>query len=176
MFSNDLSILLIVHTFLEDNSQIKSVWRFKRQLRFMRNKLLGSYSNKMLRDRMRVNKETFSFLCETLRPSIKKFDTPMTASVDAETRVAVTFARLATGNTLSMIGDLYGIDASTAFVIVRICYKAIKEQLLPIVIEKMNPKKMKTISTEFEVIRHTLCHRGNIRLSHTYRGPWKKCF
>ena len=102
---------------------------------------------------MRVNKKTFSFLCETLGPSIKKFDTPMTTSVDVETRVVVTLARLATGNTLSMIGYLYGIAEITASVIVRECCKAIKEQLLPIVIEKMNPEKMKIISTEFGVIR-----------------------
>ena len=58
---------------------------------------------------MRVNKNTFSFLCETLGPSIKKFDTPMITSVNVDTIVVVTLARLATGNTLSMIEDLYGI-------------------------------------------------------------------
>ena len=107
----------------------------------------------MFQDRMRVNKDTFSFLCETLGPNIKKFDTPMTANVDVETRVVVVLVMLATCNTLSMIGDLYGIAESTASVIVRECCKAIKEQLLSIVIEKMNPEKMKTISTEFEAIR-----------------------
>ena len=69
----------------------------------------------------------------------------MTASVDVETIVDVTLARLATGNTLSMIGDLYGIAENTAFVIVRECCKALKEQLLLIVIEKMNLEKMKII-------------------------------
>lgn len=125
MFSNDLSILLIVYTFLKDNSRIRSVWRFKRQLGFLRNQLLGSYSNKMFRDRMKVNKKIFSLLCETLGPNIKKFDNPMTASVDVETRV-VTLARLATGNTLFMIGDLYGIAESTAFIIVRECCRLSK--------------------------------------------------
>jgi hypothetical protein len=76
---------------------------------------------------MRVNKEIFSFLCETLGPNIKKFDTPMTASVDVETRVVVTLARLATGNTLSMIGGFNGIAESIASVIVRECCKAIKD-------------------------------------------------
>ena len=153
MLSNDLTILIIVYTFLEDDSRTRSIWRFKRQVDFLRNQLLGSYSDKMFRDRMRVNKEVFLFLCETLGPSIKKNDTAMTASIDVETRVAVTLARLATGNTLSMIGDLYGIAESTASVIVRECCKAIKDQLLPIVVEKMNPEKMKRISTEFEAIR-----------------------
>ena len=52
---------------------------------------------------MRVNKEKNSFLCDTLRPSIKKIDTPMTASVHVETRDVGTLARLATANILSMI-------------------------------------------------------------------------
>ena len=121
MLSNDLSILLIISTFLEDNSQIRSIWRFKRQQGFLRNHLLGSYSYKMFRDQIKINKETFSLLCEILGPSIKKFDTPMTPNVDIATKVVVTLARLATGNKLSMIGDLYGIAQSTASVIIREC-------------------------------------------------------
>jgi hypothetical protein len=77
----------------------------------------------------------------------------MTTSVDVETIVVVTLARLATSDTLFMIGDLYGIAKSIASVIVRGCCKAIKDQLLPIVIEKMKYEKMKTIYTEFEAIR-----------------------
>ena len=143
MFSIDLSIILIVSTFLEDDFQTRSVWSFKQF--FLFNQLLRSYSNKMLQDRMRINKETFLFLCKILAPNIKKFDTPMTASVDIEIKVVVTFARLATGNTLSMIGNLYGLDESTVSVIVRECCKTIKDQLLPIVIEKMSLQIMNTI-------------------------------
>jgi hypothetical protein len=120
---------------------------------FLRNQLLGNYSNKMFRDRMRVNKETFLFLYETLGPSIKDFDTPMTTSVDVESIVVVILARLATSNTLYMIGDLYGIVESTISVIIRECCKAIKDQLLLIVIEKLTSEKMKTISIEFEEIK-----------------------
>ena len=67
---------------------------------------------------MRVNKETFFFLYETLRPNIKKIDTPMIASVDVETRVVDTLVRLAMVNTLSMIRDLYIITESTTSIIV----------------------------------------------------------
>ena len=71
----------------------------------------------------------------------------MTKSIDVETRLAVT---LATGNTLSMIGDLYGLGISTTSVIVRECCKAIKDHLLPIVIEKSTPENMKRRAVEFE--------------------------
>ena len=49
-----------------------------------------------------------------------------------------------------MIGDLYGLDISTTSVIVRECCKAIKDHLLPIVIEKSTPKNMKRRAVEFE--------------------------
>ena len=149
MFSNDLSILFIVFGFLEDDFQTITVWRFKRQQGFLCNQILGSYSIKMFRDRMTVNKETFLFLCEKLGPNIKKFDTPMTANVDVETIVVVTLARLATDNTLFMIGDLYGIVKSIVSVVVRECCKAIKDELLSFVIEKI-----RIISTEFEAIKN----------------------
>ena len=61
----------------------------------------------MFRDRFRINKETFFFLCQFLKPHMRKKNTQMTKGIDVQTRVAVTLARLATGNTLPMIGDLY---------------------------------------------------------------------
>ena len=58
MLSNDLSIVLIVFVLLEDNSrpQVQSIRRFDRQQGFVRNQMLESYTNKMFRDQMRVNK------------------------------------------------------------------------------------------------------------------------
>ena len=53
-----------------------------------------------------------------LRAIHQKKNTQITRSINVGTRVAVTLARLATSNTLSMIGDLYGIAESTMFVIV----------------------------------------------------------
>ena len=103
--------------------------------RFLAQPIIRKLFRQMFRDRMRVNKKICLFLCETLGPSIKKIDTPITASVDVETIVVDTLARFAIGNTLSMIGDLYGIAESTASVIVKECCKIIKYQLLPIVIE-----------------------------------------
>ena len=97
-----------------------------------------------------MNKETFFFLCQFLEPHIGKKNTHMTKSIDVETRLAVILPRLATSNTLSMIGDLYGLGICTTFVIVRECCKAIKDHLLPIVIEKSTPENMKRRAAEFE--------------------------
>jgi len=84
----------------------------------MRNQSLRSYIDKMFQGWLKVNWVTFSFLCEILKPSIKKIDTLMTTSVDIETRVAMTLAKVLISNSLFMIGDLYGIVQSTTFVIV----------------------------------------------------------
>ena len=56
---------------------------------------------------MKVNKQTFFFLCETLGPFLKKFHILMIASVDVEIGVVVILAKLANDNTLSMVRDLY---------------------------------------------------------------------
>lgn len=53
-----------------------------------------------------------------------------------------------------MIGDLYSIVKSIVSVVVRECCKAIKDELLSFVIEKMTSEKMKTISTKFEAIKN----------------------
>ena len=103
---------------------------------------------------MRVNKWTFSFFCETLGPNIKEFDTPITTSVDVETKIVIIIAKLATCNTLFMIGYLYDIAESTASIVVWEWCKAIKDKLLLIVIEKMIIEKTKKISTEFEAIKN----------------------
>ena len=52
-----------------------------------------------------------------------------------------------------MIGNLYSIIEIVILVIVRECWKAIKDHLLLMIIRKMTLKKMKTIFTEFEVIK-----------------------
>ena len=152
---NDLSILLMVFLSEEDDlrPRIRTLWRHNRQQGFLQNQLLGGYTENMFQDRLRVNKQTFFFLCQFLEPYIQKKNTQMTRSIDVETRVAVTLARLATGNTLSMIGDLYGTAESTVSVIVRECCKAIKDHLLPIVIEKLTSENMKRRATEFESLQ-----------------------
>jgi hypothetical protein len=69
-------------------------------------------------------------------PSIGKISTPMNQTIDVDTCVAITFTRLATGNTLSTIANLYGIIKSTTSVIVRKCCEAMKMHLKPLVFEK----------------------------------------
>jgi hypothetical protein len=152
MLGNDLAILLMATIIMEENTRprVRTVWKHRRQQGFLQNQLLGSYSDKLFRSRLRLNKQTFFFLCQILMPSIGKISTHMNQTVDVETRVAITLTRLATGNTLSTIADLYGVAESTASVIVRECCEAMKIHLKPLVFEQLNKERIEIISQEFE--------------------------
>ena len=135
---------------------------------------MESYTNKMFGDQMRINKQTFFFVCEILGPCIKKHDTLMTASVDVETRVVVTLARFAIGNTLSMIGDLYGIVESTTSVIIQEwCRYSIKK-----VVErtfKLFERKMKdsTVGNKWSLmaLQHFWAITGVVLSTISYKSP-----
>ena len=120
----------------------------------------------MFKDRLRINKETFQFLCQVLDQHIRKKNTQMNESIDVQTRVALILSRLATGNSLSMIGDLYKKAMSTTFVIVSQCCEAIKKHLLPHVIEKMTFENMKKKTTEFNFLQDIFYIIGAIDGSH----------
>jgi hypothetical protein len=83
-------------------------------------------------------------------PSISKISTHMNQIVDVETRAAITLIRLAAGNTLSTIADLYGVAESTISVITRDCCEAMKIHLKPLVFEKLTKERIEIISQDFE--------------------------
>jgi hypothetical protein len=154
MLGNNLAAMLIFVIIMEENARPRelTVWKYRRQERFLQNQLLGSYSDKMFRNCLKINKQTFFFLCQILRPTIGKMTTPLNPVIDVETRVAVTLHRLATGNTLATIADLYGIGESTASVIVREFCEAMKFHLKPLTIEMLTKERIIAISKEFEAI------------------------
>lgn len=83
---------------------------------------------------------------------MKKKNTRFRESISVECRVAVTLSRLASGNSLSMIGDVYGIGLSTTSTIVRECCEAIKTHLRPLVFPKPTLARMKEIANGFEAL------------------------
>jgi hypothetical protein len=60
----------------------------------------------------------------------------MKQSVSMECRVAITLYRLESGDTLMMIGDLFGLGLNTISIIVRECCEAIRIYLRPLVSKK----------------------------------------
>ena len=108
------------------------------------------YSIKLFQEQLRVDKNTFFFLCQLLYPSISKIQIPMNPGIDVQTRVIFTLHRLATRNTLSTIGDLYGISESAISMVVSQCCQTIVLHLKPLVIEPLTKEQIVFISQEFE--------------------------
>jgi hypothetical protein len=104
----------------------RSCWQYQRYGGFLEHSLMGSYSKREFQKRLRVSPSTFKYLCNLLGPALRKKDTIFRKSITIECRIAITLSQLATGNTLAMIGDLFGIGLSSTSVIVRECCEAIR--------------------------------------------------
>ncbi len=144
----------------------RTCWQRERYGGFLECTLLGSYSEVDFRKRLRVSISTFNYLCTLLGPVLKKDDTHLRQSIPVECRVAVTLSRLATGHTLMMIGDLFGIGESTTSKIVRDCCEAIRIYLRPLVFKKPTLIRMKKIASEFEALHGIPLILGAIDGSH----------
>ena len=81
---------------------------------FFDRNLLGSFIAREFKGRMRMNVFTFEFLCSTLAPVMHRQDTNMRSAVLVQVKVAVAISRLATGNSMRTIADLYRVGLSTS--------------------------------------------------------------
>ena len=126
------------------------MWKFDRPSGYVSQFLLGSYNAKMFKDRVRVSRPNFFYLCHLLGPILSKKDTKLRFCIPIECRISLTLHRFATDNTLHTLADLYGISKSSASIIVREVCEGIKNILRPLVFPKPTLSKMKEIALEFE--------------------------
>ena len=117
---------------------------------------MGSFPEREFKRRMRVNKCTFKYLCTLLGLVLKKKYTHFRESTSVECKVAIIMSRLATRNSLKIIGDIYDIGLSTTSIIVRECCEAIRIQLQPLVFSKPTLVRMKEIAFGFEALHNIL--------------------
>ena len=97
---------------------------------------------------------------------LKKKNTHLRESINVECRIAVTLSRLATGNSLRMIEDVYGIGLNTTSIIMRECCEAIAIQQQPLVFPKPILTMMKEITSGFEALHDIIFILGPINVSH----------
>jgi len=69
-----------------------------------------------------------------------------------EARITMVLARLGSGYSLQMCGEVYGIVESTTSIIVREFCVAIQKHLKPLVILKLTRNKIKEIAISFECL------------------------
>ena len=153
------SMMMMMFIILEADARprTRSLWRYGRMKGFVQRHFESgkptSFSPHMIKERVRLNYETFKYVCEVVRPMLEKSGTRMELGIDVETQVAVTLSRLSTGNTLRMCGEMYGLVESTASVIVRKCCEAIRVLLKPLVFVKLTRQRIEAMALEFEEVR-----------------------
>ena len=131
----------------------RRVWAHQRGLHqdgFFDQNLLGSFNAREFKGRMRMDVSTFEYLCSTLAPDLQRQDTSMRLAIPVQVKVAVAISRLATGNSMQCIADLYRIGLSTSQLAVSQFCVAIKKNLLKKFIEWPSPAIMKRFAQEFE--------------------------
>ena len=120
----------------------RTLWRYGRVKESVDQHFLGdkptTYSPRMIKERIRLNKETYFHLFHVPCPLLKNSGTQMELGINVKIQVAITLSRLSNGNTLKMCGEMYGLTKPTTSIIVRNCCEAIKILLKPFGIPKIN--------------------------------------
>ena len=92
--------------------------------------MLGSFNAREFKGRMRIDVLTFEYSCSTLAPDLQRQDTNMRLAIPVQVKVTVSISRLATGNFMQCIVDLYMIGLSSSQLAVSRFCVAIKANLL----------------------------------------------
>jgi hypothetical protein len=117
---------------------------------FFDQNLLVSFNTREFKGRMRMDVSSFEFLCTNLAPQLHRQNTNMRTAIPVQIKVAVSVSRLATGNSMQSIADLYKIGLSTAQVAVRQFCSAVKTILLRKFIQWPSIAVMAKYAEDFE--------------------------
>ena len=113
----------------------RSVWTYPRSSRWWEDIVLNSFSHYDWMENFRMSKATFTYLCDQLRPIIKKKNTRMRRPIAVEHRVTITLWVLATTSEYRSIAHHFGIARNTVCVIVHETCLAIVKKLLPLYVQ-----------------------------------------
>ena len=133
---------------------------------FFDQNLLGSFNSREFKGRMRMDVSTFEYLCSTLAPDMQKRDTRMRLAIPVQVKIAVAITRLASGNSVQCIADLYRIGQSSANIAVIEFCVAIKKHFLRKFICWPSPSTMKKYAQEFEDLQQIPYVVGAVDGSH----------
>ncbi|XP_070819612.1 uncharacterized protein [Chaetodon trifascialis] len=90
----------------------QSVWAVNRASEWWDVTVPGLTSTQWVQN-FRMSEETFSFLCNKLRPAMERQDTTFRECVPLKKRVAIALWKLATGSEYRSIGHLFGVSNTT---------------------------------------------------------------
>ena len=108
----------------------REVWRFKRSSTWWEEVVLSSFTSRDWMENFRVSRETFPYLCDQLKGTIKKQDTRNRRPVSVSQRVAITLWILATPCEYRTVAHLFGLARCTMCCIVKgMCRAMVKTSL-----------------------------------------------
>ena len=117
-------------------SSLRTCWKWQRYEGFLDCTLLESGLEEVFQKQCWVNLSTFKYLCNLLGPVLGKKNTHFRVSILVEYRVAITFYRLESDDTLIMIADIFRVGENTTSIIVKEYCEAIRILLKPLVFKK----------------------------------------
>ena len=109
----------------------RRLWAHNRGLHkpgFFDQNLLGSFNSREFKGRMRMDVSTFEYLCSNLAPDLQRRDTNMRLAIPVQVKIVVSITRLASGNSMQCIADLYMIGLSSSQIAISEFCVAIKKK------------------------------------------------
>ena len=155
--NHSMMMMMFIKLEADARPMMRSLWRYRRMKCFVQRHFESSkptsFSPHMIKERVRLNYETFKYVCQVVRPMLEKSSTRMELGIDVETQVDITLSRLSTGNTLRMCGEMYDLAKSTSSVIVRKCCEVIRVLLKPLIFVKLTKQRIEVMASEFKELR-----------------------
>ena len=166
---NQSILLLVQHLYIENErsgSQLGRIQSYDRAPGYADVDLVGSYNNIVFKQRFRMTKETFMYVCQQVGLVLFKQDTNRRKAISVETRVAIAITRLASGSSLYIIADRYGVGISTVHAIVLDFCHALNFFCRNSFIRWPTPSRLQDISRNFEALHGIPYIAGAIDGSH----------
>ena len=126
-----LFLLLFMNISLLVTPVYRDIWVKTRSCEWWDRIVMANFNDRDWIENFRMQKSTFFYICNLLRPHIQKRDTNMRHAITVEKRVAVTLWRLATNVEYRTIGHLFGISRASVCCIVRHVCENIVHVLMP---------------------------------------------
>jgi hypothetical protein len=141
----------------------RRIWRIERMTMFADVALLHAHLEREFTRRVRVKPLTFDWICKMVAPFLAR---SRLGSISLQNRVAISLARLGTGNYLTMCGDLYGMSEGTASIVVREFCEVIEKHLKPRLLPRLRSECLPAIARKFEELHGIPMILGAVDCSH----------
>ena len=123
----------------------RSTWAFPRSSDWWENVVLANLGQHDWMENFRMSRKTYQYLCDQLRPLIKKQNTRLRRPVSTECQLAITLWVLATPCEYHSVAHLFGVARCTVCQIVKETYQAIVWKLIPIYINFPTGDELKEV-------------------------------